>query len=76
MNAAARLALCAVALSVVFGAAALRAGDLAYLHTHPDDGDRLAFMSDYPSPGSYRPWVQFSYRGRVQTAAFTQEVTR
>ena len=55
---------------------ALRAGDLAYLHTHPEDGDRLTFMTDYPSPGSYRLWVQFSYRGRVQTAAFTQEVTR
>ncbi|MGI8334175.1 hypothetical protein ACRYCC_29830 [Actinomadura scrupuli] len=55
---------------------ALRAGDLAYLHTHPGDGDRLTFMTDYPSPGSYRLWVQFSYRGRVQTAAFTQEVTR
>jgi len=54
---------------------ALRAGDLAYLHTHPE-GDELAFMADYPSAGSYRLFVQFRYRGRLQTAAFTQEVPR
>ncbi len=50
----------------------LRAGDLAYLHTHPD-GDRLAFETELPTPGRYRMWVQFQLDGRVHTAAFTQE---
>lgn len=53
---------------------ALRAGDLAYLHTHPDAG-RLAFEADLPTAGVYRLWVQFQLDGRVHTAAFTQEVT-
>ena len=51
---------------------ALRAGDLAYLHTHPD-GDRLAFETELPTAGRYRMWVQFQLDGRVHTAAFTQE---
>lgn len=53
---------------------ALRAGDLAYLHTHPD-ADALRFASAWPTPGRYRLWVQFRYRGRIHTAAFTQEVS-
>jgi hypothetical protein len=40
------------------------------------EGDRPAFTSDYPGPGVYRLWVRCSYRGRVQTAAFSQEVVR
>lgn len=54
---------------------ALREGDLAYLHTHPED-DRLAFMATYPTAGAYRLFVQFVYDGRIQTAAFTVEVSR
>lgn len=54
---------------------ALRQGDLAYLHTHPH-GDELAFEMTYPSAGAYRLFVQFSYEGRIQTAAFTQQVSR
>lgn len=54
---------------------ALREGDLAYLHTHPE-GDELAFMTEYPSAGSYRLFVQFRFEGKVQTAAFTQQVPR
>lgn len=54
---------------------ALREGDLAYLHTHPD-GDQLAFETEYPSQGSYRLFVQFRYRGEVRTATFTQRVLR
>jgi hypothetical protein len=50
----------------------LRAGDLAYLHTHPD-GDRLAFETELPTAGRYRMWVQFQLDGQVHTAAFTQE---
>jgi hypothetical protein len=54
---------------------ALRQGDLAYLHTHPE-GDELAFETTYPSAGAYRLFVQFSYKGRINTAAFTREVSR
>ena len=54
---------------------ALRQGDLAFLHVHPDE-DRLAFMARFPSAGRYRLFLQFEVDGRVHTAAFTQEVTR
>jgi hypothetical protein len=54
---------------------ALRQGDLAYLHTHPE-GDQLAFETTYPSAGAYRLFVQFSYKGRIHTAAFTHRVSR
>jgi hypothetical protein len=54
---------------------ALREGDLAYLHTHPQ-GNELAFETTYPSAGAYRLFVQFSYEGRIHTAAFTQQVSR
>jgi hypothetical protein len=54
---------------------ALREGDLAFLHVHPDE-DSLAFMAEFPSTGRYRLYVQFKHDGRVRTAEFTQEVTR
>jgi hypothetical protein len=53
----------------------LRAGDLAYLHTHPE-GDELGFMATYPSAGAYRMFVQFQYENRIHTASFMQEVSR
>jgi hypothetical protein len=57
---------------------ALRAGDLAYLHVHPEDGatpgDRIAFMTELPSAGRYRLFLQFKHENRVHTVAFTQEV--
>lgn len=54
---------------------ALREGDLAYLHTHPAD-DALAFETTFPSASAYRLFVQFSYEGRIHTAAFTHRVPR
>jgi hypothetical protein len=54
---------------------ALRQGDLAYLHVHPDS-DRLQFGATFPSAGRYRLFLQFKVAGRVHTAAFTQEVSR
>nr|MBA3328871.1 hypothetical protein [Solirubrobacterales bacterium] len=54
---------------------ALREGDLAYLHTHPEDGT-LSFGAEYPSTGRYRLFLQFKHEGAVHTAAFTQEATR
>jgi hypothetical protein len=53
---------------------ALREGDLAYLHVHPGDG--LSFMSELPSAGRYRLFLQFKHDGAVHTAPFTLEVPR
>jgi hypothetical protein len=54
---------------------ALRQGDLAFLHVHPDE-DRLKFMAAFPTAGTYRLFLQFRVDGRVHTAEFTQEVGR
>ena len=54
---------------------ALRRGDLAFLHVHPDENS-LRFMAAFPSPGRYRLFLQFKVDGRVHTAEFTREVTR
>jgi hypothetical protein len=54
---------------------ALREGDLAFLHVHPED-DGVAFGATFPSAGSYRLFLQFQHEGQVRTAAFTQEVAR
>jgi hypothetical protein len=54
---------------------ALRQGDLAFLHVHPDE-DSLKFMATFPTAGVYRLFLQFKVDGRVHTAAFTQEATR
>jgi hypothetical protein len=56
---------------------ALREGDLAFLHTHPEGeaGGPIEFGVEYPSPGRYRLFLQFKHGGEVRTAAFTQEVS-
>ena len=54
---------------------ALRQGDLAFLHVHPDESS-LRFMAEFPTAGRYRLFLQFKTEGRVHTAAFTQEVSR
>ena len=55
---------------------ALREGDLAYLHVHPEE-DGLRFETEFPTPGNYRLFLQFvTDDGRLHTAAFTQEVGR
>jgi hypothetical protein len=55
---------------------ALRQGDLAFLHVHPDE-NRLKFMATFPTAGRYRLFLQFKTTdGRLHTAAFTREVTR
>ena len=69
-----------VALADYLGAkghlVALRQGDLAFLHVHPDE-NRLKFMATFPTAGTYRLFLQFKTTdGRLHTAAFTQEVTR
>jgi hypothetical protein len=60
----------------------LRAGDLAYLHTHPGEdaepgvagGPDVAFMTTFPSPGTYRLFLDFQVDGKVRTAELTVDV--
>jgi hypothetical protein len=54
---------------------ALREGDLAFLHVHPD-ASSLRFEASFPNAGSYRLFLQFQVAGRVHIAAFTLEVSR
>ncbi|KJS53755.1 hypothetical protein VM98_23220 [Streptomyces rubellomurinus subsp. indigoferus] len=53
---------------------ALRAGDLAYLHVHPQSttpGPAITFHATAPSGGTYRLFLDFQHAGTVHTAAFT-----
>jgi len=59
---------------------ALRAGDLAYLHVHPEGipgdgvtepGPEVVFFAEVPSAGRYHLYLNFKHRGVVRTAAFT-----
>lgn len=59
---------------------ALRAGDLAYLHVHPDGergdgrtlhGPDITFYADVPTTGTYQLFLDFQHEGAVRTAAFT-----
>lgn len=59
---------------------ALREGDLAYLHVHPDGtpddgttrpGPEVVFHTAVPSEGRYRLYLDFQHQGVVRTAAFT-----
>ena len=55
---------------------ALRGGDLAYLHVHPDgDGEPkpgadVEFGAEVPSVGSYHLYLDFKHDGVVRTAEF------
>jgi hypothetical protein len=59
---------------------ALRGGDLAYLHVHPEGtpgdgktepGPEVVFYANVPSPGRYHLYLDFKREGVVRTAAFT-----
>lgn len=54
---------------------ALRSGDLAYLHVHPNagtgSGPDISFTATAPSDGTYRLFLDFKHEGQVRTAAFT-----
>ena len=56
---------------------ALREGDMAFLHVHPTEQSRntVGFGATFPTEGRYRLFLQFKHEGRVQTVAFTQEVS-
>ena len=58
---------------------ALRSGDLAYLHVHPEGtpgdgktepGPDVVFFAEVPSPDQYRLYLDFQHEGVVRTAAF------
>ncbi|MEV0171452.1 hypothetical protein AB0I00_10075 [Streptomyces sp. NPDC050803] len=59
---------------------ALRFGDLAYLHVHPNGepgdgrtlpGPEVSFTATAPTAGAYRLFLDFQHEGEVRTAAFT-----
>ncbi|GAB3399241.1 hypothetical protein [Flindersiella endophytica] len=59
---------------------ALRDGDLAYLHVHPDGepgdgktkaGPGVTFFAEVPSSGAYRLYLDFQHEDTVRTAEFT-----
>jgi hypothetical protein len=55
---------------------AIRAGDLGYLHVHPEEGapgPGIDFATAFPEPATYRLFLDFQHRGVVRTAAFTIE---
>ncbi|WP_026361221.1 hypothetical protein [Amycolatopsis nigrescens] len=63
---------------------ALRGGDLAYLHVHPDGapgdgrtpaGPAVTFYAEVPSAGTYRLFLDFQHAGTVRTAEFTAPTT-
>ncbi len=63
---------------------ALRSGDLAYLHVHPDGtpddgttqpGPDVVFYAAVPSAGTYHLYLDFKHQGVVRTAAFTVSST-
>ncbi|MFI9407120.1 hypothetical protein [Nocardia sp. NPDC052316] len=58
----------------------IRAGDLAYVHVHPNGepgdgvtapGPDVAFHTVVPGPGTYRLFLDFKHGDVVRTAAFT-----
>ena len=60
---------------------ALREGDLAFLHVHPEEGHEVAdeeivFAATFPTAGHYRLYLQFRHEGVVQTTEFTVVVPR
>lgn len=63
---------------------ALRTGDLAYLHVHPEgspgdgttpSGPDVVFRAAVPSGGTYHLYLDFQHEGTVRTAAFTVDAT-
>jgi hypothetical protein len=63
---------------------ALREGDLAYLHVHPDgdepaagdlSGPRIRFTTEAPTPGRYLLYLDFRVDGAVHTAPFVVDTS-
>lgn len=63
---------------------ALREGDLAYLHVHPEgdepapgelSGPDVGFLTEAPTPGRYLLYLDFKIDGAVRTAHFVVDAT-
>lgn len=63
---------------------ALRAGDLTYLHVHPEGGEpaasdlsgpKIGFMAEVPTEGRYLLYLDFQVDGQVHTATFVLDTT-
>jgi hypothetical protein len=63
---------------------ALRGGDLAYLHVHPDGepgdgktnpGPEVEFGAEVPSDGEFHLYLDFKHDGVVRTAQFQLDAT-
>ncbi|MDQ0923413.1 hypothetical protein QF038_001921 [Pseudarthrobacter sp. W1I19] len=63
---------------------ALRSGDLAYLHTHPEgaepvhgevSGPEVKFATTAPTPGRYYLYFDFQVDGQVHSAGFVLDTT-
>jgi len=63
---------------------ALREGDLAYLHVHPEgdeprsgevSGPTVTFMTEAPTEGRYLLYLDFQVDGQVRTATFAVDTT-
>ncbi|MEV6276350.1 hypothetical protein [Nocardia sp. NPDC051832] len=63
----------------------IRAGDLAYVHVHPNGepgdgvtapGPEITFHTAVPGPGTYRLFLDFKHGDVVRTAAFTLAAAR
>jgi hypothetical protein len=63
---------------------ALREGDLAYLHVHPEgaeprgderSGPEVTFVTEAPTEGRYLLYLDFQVDGQVRTAAFAVDTT-
>lgn len=58
---------------------ALREGDLAFLHVHPDEGGApglIPYTAHFPTAGRYFLFLQFKVDGKVHTAEFSLAVAR
>lgn len=64
---------------------ALRVGDLAFLHVHPENasggaqtpaGPDIVFRAPVPTPGTYRLFLDFKVHDVVHTAQFTAVAPR
>lgn len=63
---------------------ALRHGDLAFLHVHPEDeepapgataGPEIGFVAELPTPGRYLLYLDFQVGGTVHSAPFVVDAT-
>lgn len=59
---------------------ALREGDLAFLHVHPEEtegaAEEIVFEATFPTAGRYRLYLQFRHEDHVRTVEYTVAVPR